>query len=59
MIEPLALSFRVVEMTMLAGALVLTAAVLLAGRSSRLRGAILIAGYVAVAVVFFQAGDRF
>jgi Ca2+:H+ antiporter len=59
LIEPLAFSFRQVEMAMLAGALVLTATVLFQGRSSRLRGGILIAGYLAVAVVFFQAGERF
>jgi Ca2+:H+ antiporter len=59
LIEPLALSFRVVEMAMLAGALGLTALVLFDGRTSRLRGAILIAGYLAVAIVFFQAGERF
>jgi Ca2+:H+ antiporter len=59
LIEPLALSFRVVEIAMLGGALVLTAAVLFDGRTSRLRGGILIAGYLAVAIVFFQAGERF
>jgi Ca2+/H+ antiporter len=46
-------------MAMLAGSLVLTAAVIFDGRTSRLRGGILIAGYVVVAIVFFQAGDRF
>ncbi len=59
LIEPLALSFRQVEMAMLAGALVLTTAVVFDGRTSRLRGGILIAGYVVVAIVFFQAGERF
>jgi Ca2+:H+ antiporter len=59
LIEPLALSFRQVEIAMLAGAVVLTSAVLAQGRSSRLRGGILIAGYVAVAFVFFEAGERF
>ncbi len=58
LIEPLALSFRPVEMAMLAGSLAITAAVLFDGRSSRLRGGILIAGYLAVAIVFFQAGER-
>jgi Ca2+:H+ antiporter len=58
LIEPLALSFRQVEMAMLGSALVVTAAVLFDGRSSRLRGGILIAAYVAVAVVYYQAGDR-
>jgi Ca2+:H+ antiporter len=58
LIEPLALSFRPVEILAL-GASVLVAAVLLGGgRSSRARGAVLIAAYVAVAVAFFAAGDR-
>ena len=59
LIEPLALSFRKVEIAMLAAALLVTVAVLYDGRSSRLRGAILIAAYVGVAVVFYQAGERF
>jgi Ca2+:H+ antiporter len=59
LIEPLALSFRGVEMAMLAGALALTAVVLFDGRTSRLRGGILIAGYLGVAIAFFQAGERF
>jgi Ca2+:H+ antiporter len=59
LIEPLALSFRQVELLMLGGALALTALVLFDGRSSRLRGLILIAAYVAVAVVYYQAGERF
>jgi Ca2+:H+ antiporter len=59
LIEPLALSFRQVELLMLGGALALTALVLFDGRSSRLRGLILIAAYVAVAVVYYQAGKRF
>jgi Ca2+:H+ antiporter len=59
LIEPLALSFRQVEMAMLAAALLITIAVLFDGRSSRLRGGILIAAYVAVAAVYYQAGERF
>jgi Ca2+:H+ antiporter len=58
LIEPLALSFRVVEIGALAGSVVLTAAVLADGRSSRLRGALLLAGYGAVVVAFLAAGDR-
>ena len=58
-IDPLALSFREVEMAALAGSLVLVAIVLYPGRSSRLRGVTLIAGYVGVAAAFFSAGDRF
>ncbi len=34
------------------------ATLVLYGRSSRLRGGILIGAYVAVAFVFFQAGER-
>jgi Ca2+:H+ antiporter len=57
-IDPLALSFRPVELAMLSAS-VLVAGVLLAdGRSSRLRGALLVAAYVGVAVAFFVAGDR-
>ncbi len=58
LIDPLALSFRQVEMATLGGALVLTTLALFGGRSSRLRGAILVAGYLAIVVVFFQAGER-
>jgi Ca2+/H+ antiporter len=46
-------------MAMLAAALLITIAVLFDGRSSRLRGGILIAAYVAVAAVYYQAGERF
>jgi Ca2+:H+ antiporter len=59
LIEPLALSFRMVEIAMLAAALLVTVAVLFDGRTSRLRGGILIAAYIGVAVVFYQAGERF
>jgi Ca2+:H+ antiporter len=58
LIDPLALSFRLVEIGALAVAVV-TAVVLLAdGRSSRLKGAVLVAVYVGIAVAFFLAGDR-
>src|SRR5262249_17044971 len=57
-IKPLALSFRVVELSVLAGAVVVTAAVLAAGRSSRLRGALLVAAYGVVVVIFYRAGNR-
>jgi Ca2+:H+ antiporter len=57
-IDPLALSFRPVEIAVLAGSLVFTAALLFGGRSTRLRGALLIAAYVTAAVAFFVAGDR-
>jgi Ca2+:H+ antiporter len=58
LIEPLALSFREVEIAALAGSLAFTTLVLFGGRSSRLRGALLIGAYVAVATAFFAAGDR-
>ena len=58
LIEPLALSFRPVELIALAASVVLTAALLAQGQSSRARGAVLIAAYVAVAAAFFVAGDR-
>ena len=58
LIDPLALSFRQVEIAALAGATLLAGALLYDGRSSRLKGAVLVAGYVGVAVAFFIAGDR-
>ncbi len=58
LIEPLALSFRPIEIVALGAATLLTSALLLDGRSSRPKGAVLIVGYVAVATAFFIAGDR-
>jgi Ca2+:H+ antiporter len=58
LIEPLALSFRLVELVVLGGATVFTALVLMDGRSSRFRGVLLIGAYVAAAVAFYIAGDR-
>jgi Ca2+:H+ antiporter len=57
-IDPLALSFRPVEIVTLGAAVLFTAVVLWRGRSSRFRGGLLIAAYVAAAVGFFIAGDR-
>ena len=58
LIDPLALSFRAVEIAAL-GVAVVAATILLAdGRSSRLKGALLVAVYVGVAVAFFVVGDR-
>jgi Ca2+:H+ antiporter len=58
LIDPLALSFRVVEIVALAGALVFTAAILWGGQSSRLRGSLLIGAYVAIAIMFYAVGER-
>ena len=58
LLEPLALSFRPVEIAALGGSVVLTTAVLFDGRSSRPRGGLLLLGYGIVVVAFFAAGDR-
>jgi Ca2+:H+ antiporter len=58
LIDPLALSFRMVEIAALAGSVVFTFLLLAQGRSSRGRGVALIIAYVAVAAAFFVAGDR-
>jgi Ca2+:H+ antiporter len=57
-IEPLPLSFRPIEIAALGGSTLFAALVLWGGQSSRLRGALLIAGYVGIAVAFYLAGDR-
>jgi Ca2+:H+ antiporter len=58
LIEPLSLSFRAVEIAALGGSVVFTALLLHGGRSSRLRGLLLLSGYGVVVVAFFLAGDR-
>jgi Ca2+:H+ antiporter len=58
LIDPLPLSFRPVELAVLAGSTLVTAALLADGWSSRLKGVLLILTYVAAAVAFFFAGDR-
>jgi Ca2+:H+ antiporter len=58
LLEPVALSFRPVEIAALAASIGFTAVVLFEGRSSRSRGGLLVLGYVVVVVVFFLAGDR-
>jgi Ca2+:H+ antiporter len=58
LIEPLALSFREVEIAVLAGSLVFATIVLWDGKSSRLRGVALIGAYVVAAAAFYVAGDR-
>jgi Ca2+:H+ antiporter len=57
-IEPLALSFRPVELVVVGASVVLAAVLLADGRSSRFHGAVLIAAYGAAAAAFFVAGDR-
>jgi Ca2+:H+ antiporter len=58
LIEPLALSFRKVEIAALAVGVIVTSILLADGRSSRLKGVILIVTYVGVATAFYVAGDR-
>jgi len=58
LIDPLALSFRPVEIGALAASTVFTFLLLWRGQSTRWRGVVLIAAYVTVAAVFFAAGDR-
>ncbi len=58
LIDPLALSFRPVEIAALAGSIVYTAIVLFDGHSSRLRGGLLLGGYGVIVIAFFLAGDR-
>jgi Ca2+:H+ antiporter len=57
-IEPLALSFRPVELAAVGGAVAFTSLLLWGGSSSRTRGAVLIGAYAAVAATFFAVGDR-
>ena len=58
LLDPLALGFRQVEIGALVAALAVVMVVLWSGNSSRLRGWILIASYVAIAAAYFIAGDR-
>ena len=55
--QPLTLSFRPVELTMLAVAAALPALVLRSGRTSRLSGAILLSAYSVLAVTSYLVGD--
>jgi Ca2+:H+ antiporter len=57
-IKPLTLAFRQVEIGVMGGAAILAALLLARGRSSSWRGAVLIAGYVVAAAVFYKAGGR-
>jgi Ca2+:H+ antiporter len=56
--EPLALSFRPVELVALGVATALPTLVLRTGRTSRNGGALLLVGYAVLAVAFWLAGDR-
>jgi Ca2+:H+ antiporter len=58
LIEPLALGFREVEIFALAGGLVVAAVTLWGGHASKARGAVLLAAYIVVVVLFYAAGDR-
>ena len=58
LIDPLSLAFRPIELIATAVAVVLTAALLADGRSSRAKGFALVAAYVGVAAGFWIAGDR-
>jgi len=58
LIEPLALSFRQVEILAMGGSVVFAALLLFQGHSTRWRGAVLIAAYVGVACAFYAVGDR-
>ena len=58
LIDPLALSFRAVEIGALAISVVVATILLADGHSSRLKGVILIATYVGMAIAFYVAGDR-
>jgi Ca2+:H+ antiporter len=58
LIEPLSLSFRPIEIAALGGATAYAALVLEGGRTSRLRGVLLLVGYAVVVAAFYLAGDR-
>jgi Ca2+:H+ antiporter len=58
LIEPLSLSFRPVEIAALAGSVVYASLILAHGRSSRLRGYLLLGGYAVVVIGFYFAGER-
>ena len=56
--EPLALSFRPVELAAMGIAAALPALVLRTGRTTGVGGALLLVAYAALVVVFYLAGDR-
>jgi Ca2+:H+ antiporter len=56
--EPLALSFRPIELVAMAVAAALPALILWPGRTTRFGGAILLAAYTVLAAAFYVSGDR-
>jgi len=56
-IDPLALSFRQIELGVLAAAAAVAAILLIDGRSTRWKGAVLIVAYGLAALAFYVAGD--
>jgi Ca2+:H+ antiporter len=58
LIEPLALAFRQVEIAALGVSVLITSILLADGRSSRLKGVLMIVAYIGIAFAFFVAGDR-
>jgi Ca2+:H+ antiporter len=58
LIDPLPLSFRQIEVLTLLSSIVLVGLVLFDGRSSRRRGYVLVAGYIAAVAAFYLAGAR-
>ena len=58
LIDPITLAFREIELAALGISVAVAAAILADGRSSRLKGSILIALYVGIAAAFWVAGDR-
>jgi Ca2+:H+ antiporter len=58
LIDPLALTFRPVELIVLGGSVVFASVLLWGGNSTRWRGALLIAAYGVCATAFYIAGDR-
>ena len=58
LIEPLALSFRPIELVAIGVGAVLPALVLRTGRTTRLGGVVLLFAYSLLVVCFYLAGDR-
>ncbi|MEO5575206.1 MAG: calcium/proton exchanger [Gaiellaceae bacterium] len=58
LIDPVALALRQVEIGALAVSVVVTSILLADGRSSRLKGVLLIAVYIGIAIAFYAVGDR-